>query len=229
MLGSARNVLMKASSPDALPGSAMALYSLNEGSGLTSADSSGNSRTLTLNGASWDASGHTGAALTNTTTNQGAKANFPSTPSAITIMAWVKPLNLATGTTHFAFGFIDNGSNTSVAIFTQRGDFGTPNVLQGNIRVASSLKSLTAPALTVGTWTHTALTYDGSVITLYKDGVSAATLAASGVINTIDFICIAGGDTNGNYDSDVVVDDVRVYDSALMAGQIVTGMNTPVA
>jgi hypothetical protein len=229
MLGSARSVLMKKANPDALPGSAMALYSLNEGSGLTSADSSGNNRTLTLNGASWDASGHTGAALTNTTTNQGAKAGFPSTPSAITIMGWVKPLNLTAGTTHFAFGFIDAGSNTSVAIFTQRADFGTPNVLQGNIRIASSLKSLPAPALTVGVWTHTALTYDGATITLYRNGVSAATLAAAGVINTIDFICIAGGDTNGNYDSDVVVDDVRVYDSALTAGQIVTGMNTPVA
>jgi hypothetical protein len=219
---------MKKANPNALPASAMVLYSLNEGSGLTSADSSGNNRTLTLNSASWDASGHTGSALTNTTTNQGARAGFPSTPTAITIMAWVKPLNLTAGTTHFAFGFIDNGSNTSVAIFTQRGDFGTPNVLQGNIRIASSLKSLTAPALTVGAWTHTALTYNGSVITLYKDGVSAATLSAAGVINTIDLLCIAGGDVNGNYDSDVVVDDVRVYDSALTAGQIVTGMNTPV-
>lgn len=228
MLGSARSVLMKHTDPDALPGGALALYGLNEGSGLTSADSSGNNRTLTLNGASWDASGHTGAALTNTTTNQGAKAGFPSTPAAITIMGWVKPLNLASGTTHFAFGFIDNGSNTSVAIFTQRGDFGTPNVLQGNIRVASTLRSLTAPALTVGVWTHTALTYDGANIVLYKDGTAVANLAASGVINTIDTICIAGGDTNGNYDSDVVVDDVRAYGSALTPGQIVTGMNTPI-
>lgn len=230
MLGSARSVLMKKASSggEALPGSAMGLYSLNEGSGLTSADSSGNNRTITLNGASWDASGHTGAALTNTTTNQGGRASYGSTPAAMTIMGWIKPLDLTSGTTHFGFGFIDSGDGTSTAIFTQRSDFGTSNVLQGDIRLAGSLHALNGPALSVGVWTHIAMTYDGANVILYKDGVSVASFAGSGSQNTWDFLCVAGGNSNAQYDSDVVVDDVRVYDSALTPGQITTGMNTPV-
>lgn len=229
MLGSARSVLMKKSSSEGLPGSASALYSLNENTGTTAADTSGNNRTLTLNGASWDASGHTSSALTNTTTNQGARAGFPALTAA-TIMAWVKPLDLTSSTTHLALGFIDSGDNTSFAIFTQRGDgFGNPDVLQGDVRLNGSLNALHGPALTVGTWTHLALTYSGSSVILYKDGVSVANLTSSGTLGTTDFLCVAGGNSNGQYDSDVVVDDVRVYNSALTPGQIVTGMNTPVA
>lgn len=228
MLGSARSVLYKKSG-EALPATAMALYSLNENTGTTSADSSGNNRTVTLTNATW-ATGHTGSGLTNTTTSIGAKATFTAPTAAITIMGWVKPLDLTSGSTHIAFGFIDNGGNTGCAIFTQRGDFGTSNVLQGDIRIAGSLRALNAPSsLTVGTWSHLALTYDGTTAILYKDGVSVATVTASGAIGQGDALCITSGIFDGSYDSDVVVDDIRVYNVALTPGQVQTGMNTPVA
>lgn len=232
MLGSARSVLMKApSGSNPLPGSAMALYNFNENTGTTTADSSGNNRTATFgSGGAWDASGHTGAALTNTSTSIGAKAIFTAPTAAITIMGWVKPLNLAAGTSHFAFGFVDNGDSTGCAIFTQRGDgFGTANVLQGDIRIGSTLHALNGSALTVGTWVHLALTYDGTTAILYKDGAFVTSVTSSGNIGQGDALCLAGGMFDGSYDSDVVLDDVRVYNSALTPGQIVTGMNTPVA
>jgi len=144
-------------------------------------------------------------------------------------MAWIQPLDLTSGSTHIAFGFIDNGDNTGCAIFTQRGDFGPSDVLQGDIRIAGTLHSLTdSQPLTLNTWTHIALTYDGASAILYKDGVAVDTLAATGLIGQGDALCIAGGMFDGSYDSDVIVDDVRVYNNALTQSQIVTGMNTPV-
>lgn len=231
MLGSARSVLMKKASSggEALPGSSMAMYGFSEGSGLTTADSSGNNRTMSLNSATWDASGHTGSAIANTTSNIGGKAVFTAPAAAITIMGWVKPNDLSSGVTRPAFGFVDNGNSTGCMIFAQRGDFGTPDVLQGDIRIAGSLNALHGPALSVGVWTHVALTYDGSTAILYKDGISVASVSASGSIGQGDALCAAGWMDNGAYFPNLAVDDVRVYNSALTPGQIVTGMNTPVA
>lgn len=221
---------MKApSGSNPLPGGAMALYNFNENTGTTAADSSGNNRTITLNSATWDASGHTGSGITNTTSNVGGKAVFTAPSDVITIMGWVKPTDLSSGSTRPAFGFVDNGNSTGCMIFTQRGDFGTSNILQGDIRIAGTLNPLYGPALTVGVWTHLALTYDGSTAILYKDGVSVASVSATGNIGQGDALCVAGWMDVGAYTSNTVVDDVRVYHAALTSGQIVTGMNTPVA
>jgi hypothetical protein len=212
-----------------LPGSAMALYSFSENTGTTAADLSGNSRMINLNSATW-ATGHTGSGITNTTSNVGGKAVFTAPADVITIMGWIKPTDLTLDSTRPAFGFVDNGNSTGCMIFTQRGDYGTHNVLQGNIRIgANPLYSLHGPALTVGAWTHVAITYDGSTAILYKDGASVASVSATGNIGQGDALCVAGWMDVGAYSSNTVVDDVRVYHAVLTPGQIVTGMNTPVA
>lgn len=208
---------------------AMAAYSFSEGTGSTVADATGNGHDLTLTGATWDPSGHTGAGITNSSTNIGAKVPFVAPYTAMTIMGWVKPLDLTPGTSHAAFGFFDNGESTAFMLWAQRSDFGTPNVLQGNIRINGSLRELHGTALTVGVWAHLALTFDGSHGELYKDGVSVWTYDEAGPIGQNDALCVAGAMANGQYDSDVVVDDVRVYNIALTGAQVLTGMSTPVA
>ena len=149
MIGSARTVI----STKALP-RPLASYGFAAGSGTTSADSSGNGHTLTLNNAAWT-TGHTGFGVTNTGSTAGAIASSLVAPAAaLTIVAWIRPLNLAAGSTHFAAGFIDTGGSTCAAIFTQRGDFGTSNVLQCDIRLGGSLVAFHGPALSLNTWTH---------------------------------------------------------------------------
>ncbi|HMI09738.1 MAG TPA: LamG domain-containing protein [Candidatus Saccharimonadales bacterium] len=222
MLGSARSVLLQSALP-----APMAAYSFSEGSGLTTVDSSTHGRTLTLNATTWT-TGHTGFGITNTTTGQGATGSFIGPADTLTIMAWIRPLNLAAGTTHFALGFVDSSANTQVGIFTQRADFGTSDVLQADIRIGGSLKELHGTALTLNTWTHIALTYNGSIIYLYKDGVLVTSLAATGNIGTGDAFYVAGWSTVAPYDTDVDIDDVRVFSTALTQGQVIIGMNTPV-
>lgn len=211
--------------------SAYAAYAFSEGSGLTTADASGNGRTLTLNGTSW-ATGHTGGGITNTTTALGASAAFTAPTSAITLMAWIRPLNLDSGTSHFAFGFISLAGSTQAAIFTQRSDFGTSNVLQCDLRLAGNLSAFHGPALTLNTWAHVAVTYDSSATTLviYVDGTAVLTSnSASGSVSAGDEFRVAGWNANSPYDTDVIVDDVRVFNSALTSEQVTLAMNTPVS
>src|SRR6185436_15418294 len=76
----------------------VAAYGFNEGSGTTTADASGNGQTGTLNGATWNATGRFGGALSfNGTTNW---VTVPDTAllrltTAMTVEAWVNATALA--------------------------------------------------------------------------------------------------------------------------------------
>ena len=230
MLGSARSVMMKAptSAPPSLP-AAYAAYNFNENTGTTAADASGNGHPLALGiGGTW-AVGHTGSGLSNTTTSDGASSISLTVPTtAITFMAWIKPLQFDAGQANLAFGFF-NGASTIAAIFSQRDDgFGTPNVAQANVRIGSTLLGANGTALTVGTWTHITGTYDGSVVRIYQDGVLTGTSGTLvGTISSSGAFDVAGG--GDGLHSQVVVDDVRVFNVVLTQAEITTAMNTPVA
>jgi len=226
MLGSARSGLMK--KPGVSLPAALAAYGFSEGSGTTTADSSGNGHTLTLNSATWT-TGHTGSGITNTTTGQGAGAAFVGSSTAVTLMAWIQPLDLPTGGTRVAMGLFETGGNTDVAIFTERGDFGTPNVLQCDIRIAGSLNAIHGPALTVGVWVHVAITFNGSTVILYVNGTQYATSSLSGIVGDGDRLTVGGTDPGNSYDSDVIIDDARVFGVALTAAQVSAAMSTPVS
>jgi hypothetical protein len=206
----------------------LAEWGFGEGSGSTAADAVGG-HTLTLANATWDASGHTGPALTNTAADTGASGTVPAITGAVTLMCWVKPLDLAAGSTHAACGIFQGSGNTDIALFTQRGSFGTSNVLQADIRINGNLSACNGTsALTVGTWTHVAVTYDGTSIKLYRNGVLETTTAVSGTISLGTGFYVAGALAAAGTDSDVVVDDARLYDQALSQPTIATLKDTPV-
>lgn len=226
MLGSARSVLMKTSGVP-LP-TALATYGFSEGSGTTTADTSGNSHTLTLNSSTWT-TGHTGSGITNTTTGQGAGAAFVGPTAAITMMAWIQPLSLPASGTRVALGIFDTGGNSDVAIFTERGDFGTANLLQCDLRIGGTLHPIYGPALTVSTWIHVAITFDGSTVVLYLNGSSYTSSTISGALSPGDRLAVAGSDPANTYGSDVIIDDVRLFNTALSAAQVSSAMSTPVS
>lgn len=225
MLGSARSVLMKAPGVTLPP--TIAAYGFSEGAGPTAAPT-GAGPTLTLNSATWT-TGHTGNGIMNTTTSPGAGATFTGPSAAITMMAWIQPLDLPAGSTRLAMGIFDTGGNTDVAIFTERGDFGSPNVLQCDLRIGGSLNAIHGPALTVGVWTHVAITFNGTIARLYVNGSQYTTSSVSGTLSTGDRLAVAGSDPFNTYDSDVIMDDVRLFSTAIDASQISLAMSTPVS
>lgn len=225
MLGSARSVLMRA--PGVTLPTTLAAYGFSEGSGTTAAPT-GPGPTLTLNSATWT-TGHTGTGIVNTTTGPGAGAAFVGPTTAITMMAWIQPLDLPSGSTRLAMGIFDTGGNTDVGIFTERGDFGSPNVLQCDLRIGGSLNAIHGPALTLNTWVHVAITFNGTVARLYVNGSLYTSSSISGTLSPGDRLAIAGSDPANTYDSDVVMDDARLFGAALDAAQISLAMSTPVS
>ena len=79
----------------------------------------------------------------------------------------------------------------------------------------------------VGAWTHVALTYNGSQLRLYVNGVQVASGAASGAIqSSTSPLWIGGNQPYGEYFKGLI-DDVRVYNRALTPAEIQTDMTTP--
>jgi hypothetical protein len=207
----------------------IAAYSCDAGAGTTIADESGNGRTLTIaTGAYTQASKNGLAAFANTggTASTGASGTVAAVSgSTCSIMGWVNPSTLAAGGVHLAFGAMQSNGNTDFAIYTQRGDFSTSNVLQGDARVGGGLIAANGAALTAGTWAHVALTFDGTNLKLFKDGSLVTTTVNAGALANTGTLYIAGMATAGT--GRVTVDDVR-YFSTDESANIAAWMNTPV-
>jgi hypothetical protein len=77
-------------------------------------------------------------------------------------------------------------------------------------------------------WSHLAVTYDGSVLRLYVNGVLANTTLVVGQIGVSNGALRIGGNTVWNEWFKGLIDEVRIYSRALSAAQIQTDMTTPV-
>ncbi len=74
-------------------------------------------------------------------------------------------------------------------------------------------------ALAVNTWTHVALTYNGSQLILYVNGVQVASKNRTGAVQaSSNPLWIGGNSPYGEYFSGRI-DDARVYNRALSAGR----------
>jgi hypothetical protein len=213
-----------------MPGTPLAAYSFDAGSGTTIVDDSGNSHTLTVGSGSYTASGHTNAGFQNSlgTNTTGASGTVPAVSGATcTVMAWIKPSSLPAGDAQLICGAMQTSGSTDFAIWCQRGDFSTSNVLQGDARLGG-LVAVNGTALTVGTWSHVALTFDGTNLKLFKDGTQVAILANTGTLASTTNFVVAGMNISGvSSIGPGVVDDVRYFNTDESAS-ISTWMSTPV-
>jgi hypothetical protein len=142
-------------------------------------------------------------------------------------MCWAKPTDLTAGSNRPLIGVwngADANTSTEFALWAQRGDFSTSNVLQGNVRVDGGLVAVNQSALALNTWVHVALSYDGSTIRLYRDGAEVSNFVITGSVTTgtFGFIVVPSG-------AHAQVDDVRVFNVALTAANVAEFMGDPVA
>ena len=99
---------------------------------------------------------------------------------------------------------------------------------QGEIVTGADVLAGAGPALTAGTWTHLALTYDGSQLRLFKNGVQVAQAASTGTIQASALPLRIGGNAIWGEYTDGRIDEVRVYNRVLSAAEITSDMTKPV-
>ena len=205
----------------------VAAWGFNEGAGTTVRDSSEHNLPLTMSGSTAWVAGHSGgSAIANSGTGAATRASWTGLSSPVTIMCWARPTDLASGFNRPLIGIwtgTDPSTSTQIAIWAQRGDFSTSDVLQGNVRVDGGLVAINHTALVLNTWVHLALSFDGSSLHLFRDGVEVNTIANTGGITGGTFNFLVAPDS-----ANAQIDDVRVFNVALNAAQVTSFMGDPV-
>jgi fibronectin-binding autotransporter adhesin len=197
-------------------------WKLDEGQGTWLQDLSGNGNTgsLSSSGVTW-ATGASipsvisfdnfAAATFNGSTGyaQLGVTNLPATNGAITISAWVNFASVAG--TQDIFALVGSGGANVLQVGLRNGNYGA--------WPSTTTTSLTGPAASTGAWHHVAYSFDGtSVDTIYVDGVSTTGTFTHDTGGAI--VAYLGTSTPNNQMLNGSLDDVRIYNVALTAGQI---------
>ena len=83
-------------------------------------------------------------------------------------------------------------------------------------------------ALPANVWSHLAATFDGSTLRIYVNGAEVASRPVFAQIATSTGALTIGGDAFYGQHFAAVIDEVRIYNTALGPTQIQTDMNTPI-
>jgi hypothetical protein len=128
---------------------------------------------------------------------------------ALTVEAWIRPdalipLRWIWHKNLDYYMYIDNGTT----IFGIR-------------TVPATYQFASTTSVTTGAWHHIVGTYDGSTITLYRNGVNVGQVAASGTLTAVGGAGLIGTyDTLGTHWFDGRIDEFAVYAKALTPAQV---------
>jgi hypothetical protein len=197
-------------------------WNLDETSGGVAADSSGNNNHGTLtNGPAWT-TGKVGNGLSFDGVNDYVSLGDPLSlrpANFMTLAAWVNFSNTSANRMIIAKDDSNLPSNNSFL----RVDAGGAVVCSiGGIRVTVS------PGVVIGQWTHVACTYNGANIRLYINGTQRGTIARTGpILDEAGVGWLIGARTPASPAIFMSgrLDEVRIYDRALSATDVVQLVN----
>ncbi|GAA3803811.1 family 43 glycosylhydrolase [Streptomyces phyllanthi] len=200
-------------------------YKLDASSGSVAADSSGNGRDGTVNGAAgWSGSGE-GLAFNGSDTYIKVPNNIMSGMNSITVSMDVK-IDSAQATPYFIYGFGNTSGTAGNGYLFTTGDSFRTSIATGNWSTEQTTKPSTSSNLTRSVWKHIAYTQTGNTGVLYEDGVEVARNTAV----TITPGAIGSGTTTANYVGKSVypgdklfkgrIRDFRVYNRALASSEV---------
>jgi hypothetical protein len=202
----------------------VAAYSFDEGSGTALLDSSGKGNNGSIINATWSTAGKFGKALLFNGTNALVTINDAASlhlSTRMTLEAWVRP---ATVTSAWRDVLYKGDGNYWLSATSTNGSVPAAGATLGSSDVAIYG---TAP-LATSTWTFLTETYNGSNLRLYLNGTQVSSLAHTGNIATSTNPLQIGGDSiNGQFFKGLI-DNVRIYNTALSRSQIQTDMHTAV-
>jgi hypothetical protein len=212
-------------SVDTRPSGLVGGWSFDAGSGATVADMSGNGNNGTITGATWVA-GRYGSALSfngsSNIVNVPASASLNLTNS-MTLAAWIMPTAAQSGWRTILQrqpdSFFLNGSNGAGALYPAGG-----GTFAGATQWASG-----SSASPVNAWTHVAITYDGTTLKLYVNGVMVNSKPVTGAMSTTTGVLSMGGNQPWGEFFQGVIDEPQIYNRALNAAEMQTIMALPLA
>ncbi|MCC6527959.1 MAG: VCBS repeat-containing protein [Polyangiaceae bacterium] len=210
------------------------LWRFSEGSGATTADSTSNGATGSLSGACTWTTGP-GVAAGNALDLDGSDAlvNLGFSPAlhdpfpAFTIEAWVRPRSFSNLGDVYAGG----GSGPRIISTTDGGGWALGHA-PGSGAIQVELRGVSSFTLDaqypLGTWSHVAVTYDGSGVRTYLNSVLVDARPAAGQVIAGAACTFIGNEpewclrqTNGDFAWQGDIDEVAVYDRALAASELV--------
>ncbi|MFB9964331.1 LamG-like jellyroll fold domain-containing protein [Sinosporangium siamense] len=204
----------------------VAAYGMEEGAGATVTDASGQNNTGTAVDATWDSAGKFGQALSfNGSTSVVNVADAPSLrlTTALTLSAWVKPTTLTDWRTVVAKQL----SSSNGASYVLYGSNGTGP--SGWFQSGGQSSQISGPEpLAVDTWSHVAVTYDGTTARLYVNGEQFAEVPLSGDLDDDGGAVQIGSNSVWGEFFSGLIDEVRIYNIAQTSGQIQTDMASPI-
>jgi len=210
-------------------------WTLDEGEGQTAVDWSGHGHHGTVLGESQWVEGLDGGALDleygNTSDGVLAEA-FDVAGGAITLAAWVKPESFSQNDGRIITKATGTSTNDHLWMLSTVAS-GADYVLRFRLKTDEGQDTATLVAssggLAAGEWAHTAATWDGAAMVLYKDAVEVGRGAKGGAaVATNPGLKIAIGNhfsgTTGTRPLDALIDDVRVYGKALTPEELAEAM-----
>lgn len=208
--------------------SLVAAYDFGEAGGATVSDVSANGNDGTISGATRTAAGRYGGALSFDGVNDWVTVpdvNSLHLTTGMTLEAWVRPTAASTDWT--AVLLKERPGGLAYALYAADGAGHPP---AGYIdRAGADVDAAGTSALPLNAWSHLAVTYDGAAVRLYVNGTQVGSTPQTGSITTsAGPLRIGGNAVWGEYFTGLI-DEVRVYDTALTAAQIQADMKTPVA
>lgn len=205
----------------------VAEYHFNEGAGATVEDVSGHGLAGTISGAMWTSEGRYGGAL-----------EFDGVDDWVTVEA--NPLlDLTTGMTLEAWVYPTGGQGAWQAAIVRETSSGLAYALYASdeasqpaayVRIDGVKHSAEdVSPLPTNQWTHIAATFDGECLRMFVNGVEVRCtgIVAGAMDNDANLLRFGGQSPWGDYFAGRI-DDIRIYDRALTAAEILQDASTPV-
>ncbi len=210
------------------PGAPVAAYGFDEpsGTGVTDASGRGNAGTIAGGAVRTTATSKFGGAITFDGVNDlitVPDANSLDLTNAMTLEAWVRP----TASGNYRTVMLKETTGNLVYALYASSAFGGSGVQRPSAWIfAEGLGPTTA--LPVNTWSHIATTYDRTNWRFYVNGVQVATRAYAPAIQTSTGALRIGGNNIWAEWFAGQIDEVRLYDRALSAAEVVADRDKPV-
>jgi YD repeat-containing protein len=202
----------------------VAYYPMDEGSGLTAADSTLNHRRVpvdgTLSGPAW-VPGRIGQAL-----SFAGDDDYLALPGGVyfngnfTIEAWVYPRAFTLWGRVLDFANASQGVNQSVLLtFSDNAGQGNPH-----LRIAGSTLTLSGSPIRLNQWTHLAVTLNGTSAVIYTNGVAAGSGTVSVPVNVVRSDNKIAAPNAAEPNANVLLDELRIWSVARTQAEIAGSM-----